>query len=322
MRYYHSWILDYDMIRLYLIGIVFMKIYLGTPRGFCAGVVRAIEIVEKAIHRFGAPIYIKHEIVHNKYVVEALGNKGAVTVENVEDIPEGSTVIFSAHGSPPSDFDMAVQRNLKVIDATCPLVTKVHNEAKRYRSQGRRVVYVGHAGHQETKGTMGQMPMHLIDDENGSEIPNWDIETPIAVLTQTTLSKDDTEKSVKKIRDKFGDVLIRNDICYATTNRQEAVKRMCKLVDLILVIGSENSSNCKRLTEVARARNVTSYRISSPKDILDEWITGIDKIGITSGASTPEDLVNGVISKLKPDEIEIMQGPKEDFVFVMPPELR
>ena len=299
-----------------------MKVYLGTPRGFCAGVVRAIEIVENAIEKFGAPIYIKHEIVHNKYVVQALGRKGAITVEDVDEIPNGSSVIFSAHGSPPSDFDIAKQRNLKVIDATCPLVTKVHNEAKKYRSEGRRVVYVGHAGHQETKGTMGQMPMHLLDDENLSEIPDWDKSSPVAVLTQTTLSKDDTDKSVKMIRNKFDDVVIRNDICYATTNRQDAVKRMCKLVDLILVIGSENSSNCKRLTEVARARNVESYRIGSAEEILDEWIVGIDKIGITSGASTPEDLVNEVVDKLKPDDIEIMKGPKEDFVFVMPPELR
>ena len=299
-----------------------MKVYLGTPRGFCAGVVRAIEIVENAIEKFGAPIYIKHEIVHNKYVVQALGRKGAITVEDVDDIPNGSSVIFSAHGSPPSDFDIAKQRNLRVIDATCPLVTKVHNEAKKYRSEGRKVVYVGHAGHQETKGTMGQMPMHLLDDENSSEIPDWDKSSPIAVLTQTTLSKDDTDKSVGIIKNKFDNVVIRNDICYATTNRQDAVKRMCKLVDLILVIGSENSSNCKRLTEVARARNIESYRIGSAEEILDEWIVGVDKIGITSGASTPEDLVNEVVAKLKPDDIEIMKGPKEDFVFVMPPELR
>ena len=299
-----------------------MKVYLGTPRGFCAGVVRAIEIVENAIEKFGAPIYIKHEIVHNKYVVQALGRKGAITVEDVDEIPNGSSVIFSAHGSPPSDFDIAKQRDLRVIDATCPLVTKVHNEAKKYKSEGRRVVYVGHAGHQETKGTMGQMPMHLLDDENSSEIPDWDKSSPIAVLTQTTLSKDDTDKSVKMIKNKFDDVVIRNDICYATTNRQDAVKRMCKLVDLILVIGSENSSNCKRLTEVARARNIESYRIGSAEEILDEWIVGVDKIGITSGASTPEDLVNEVVAKLKPDDIEIMKGPKEDFVFVMPPELR
>ena len=299
-----------------------MKIYLGTPRGFCAGVVRAIEIVEKAIEKFGAPIYIKHEIVHNKYVVEALGKKGAITVEDVDEIPEGSSVIFSAHGSPPSDFDLASQRNLRVIDATCPLVTKVHNEAKKYKAEGRRVVYVGHAGHQETKGTMGQMSMHLLDDENSPQTPNWDASNPVAVLTQTTLSKDDTDKSVNIIKNKFDDVVIRNDICYATTNRQDAVKRMCKVVDLILVIGSENSSNCKRLTEVARARNVISYRIGSEEDILDEWIIGVDKIGITSGASTPENLVNEVISKLKPDDIEIMEGPKEDFVFVMPPELK
>ena len=299
-----------------------MKVYLGTPRGFCAGVVRAIEIVENAIEKFGAPIYIKHEIVHNKYVVQALGRKGAITVEDVDEIPNGSSVIFSAHGSPPSDFDIAKQRNLKVIDATCPLVTKVHNEAKKYRSEGRRVVYVGHAGHQETKGTMGQMPMHLLDDENSSEIPDWDKSSPIAVLTQTTLSKDDTDKSVGIIKNKFDNVVIRNDICYATTNRQDAVKRMCKLVDLILVIGSENSSNCKRLTEVARARYIESYRIGSAEEILDEWIVGVDKIGITSGASTPEDLVNEVVAKLKPDDIEIMKGPKEDFVFVMPPELR
>ena len=299
-----------------------MKIYLGTPRGFCAGVVRAIEIVEKAIEKFGAPIYIKHEIVHNKYVVEALGKKGAITVEDVDEIPEGSSVIFSAHGSPPSDFDLASQRNLRVIDATCPLVTKVHNEAKKYKEEGRRVVYVGHAGHQETKGTMGQMSMQLLDDENSPHPPNWDASNPVAVVTQTTLSKDDTDKSVNIIKNKFDDVVIRNDICYATTNRQDAVKRMCKVVDLILVIGSENSSNCKRLTEVARARNVISYRIGSEEDILYEWIIGVDKIGITSGASTPENLVNEVISKLKPDDIEIMEGPKEDFVFVMPPELK
>ena len=299
-----------------------MKVYLGTPRGFCAGVVRAIEIVENAIEKFGAPIYIKHEIVHNKYVVQALGRKGAITVEDVDEIPNGSSVIFSAHGSPPSDFDIAKQRNLRVIDATCPLVTKVHNEAKKYRSEGRKVVYVGHAGHQETKGTMGQMPMHLLDDENSSEIPDWDKSSPIAVLTQTTLSKDDTDKSVKIIKNKFDNVVIRNDICYATTNRQDAVKRMCKLVDLILVIGSENSSNCKRLTEVAKARNIESYRIGSAEDILDDWISGVDKIGVTSGASTPEDLVSQVLSKLKPDDIEIMDGPKEDFVFVMPPELK
>ena len=299
-----------------------MKVYLGTPRGFCAGVVRAIDIVEKAIEKFGAPVYIKHEIVHNKYVVEALGKKGAITVEDVNEIPEGSSVIFSAHGSPPSDFDRAKLLDLTVIDATCPLVTKVHNEAKKYSSEGRKVVYVGHAGHQETIGTMGQTPMHLLDDEGVSEIPDWDESSPVAVLTQTTLSKDDTDKSVNIIKNKFDNLVVRNDICYATTNRQEAVKKMCDVVDLILVIGSENSSNCKRLTEVAKARNIESYRIGSAEDILDDWISGVDKIGVTSGASTPEDLVNQVLSKLKPDDIEIMDGPKEDFVFVMPPELK
>jgi len=299
-----------------------MKIYLGTPRGFCAGVVRAIEIVEKAIERFGAPVYIKHEIVHNKYVVEALGKKGAITVENVRDIPFGSVVVFSAHGSPPSDFSDAEDFNLRVIDATCPLVTKVHNEAKKYRSDGRSVIYVGHAGHQETKGTMGQAPMYLLDDESESKIPDWNANSPVAIITQTTLSKDDTDESVKKVKDKFNDVVVRNDICYATTNRQAAVKKMCELVDLIIVIGSENSSNCKRLTEVAKARNVTAYRIGEPNEIVSEWLVGVENIGVTSGASTPEDLVDGVISKLKPDEIEIMQGPKEDFVFVMPPELK
>mgnify|MGYP002525886503 CR=1 FL=1 len=274
---------------------------------------RAIEIVKKTLNKYGAPVYVRHEIVHNKNVVESLKKLGAIFVEEISEIPDTSRpVIFSAHGVPKNVPEEAKLKRIFYVDATCPLVTKVHNEAKKYKAEGRRVVYVGHAGHQETKGTMGQMSMHLLDDENSPQTPNWDASNPVAVLTQTTLSKDDTDKSVKMIRNKFDDVVIRNDICYATTNRQDAVKRMCKLVDLILVIGSENSSNCKRLTEVARARNIESYMIGSAEEILDEWIVGVDKIGITSGASTSEDLANEVVAKLKPDDREIMKGQKED----------
>ena len=241
-----------------------MKVYLGVPRGFCAGVVRAIDIVELALERFGAPVYVKHQIVHNPYVVSSLERKGAVTVEEVDEIPEGSMVVFSAHGSPPDDFAKAEERDLKVIDATCPLVTKVHNEAKKYAGENRRIILVGHRGHQEVKGTMGQNPMHLVDDREGVRLPDWSDGTPVAVLTQTTLSVDDTERSIHEISRRFPDAIVRNDLCYATTNRQSAVKELAKLAELVLVIGASNSSNCNRLREVAEANGATSYLLNGP----------------------------------------------------------
>ncbi len=299
-----------------------MKVYIGAPRGFCAGVVRAIDLVEIALERFGAPVYVKHQIVHNSRVVDALEDKGAITVEDVEDIPEGSRVVFSAHGSPPEDFAKARARGLEVIDATCPLVTKVHNEAKKYEREDRQIILVGHKGHQEVKGTMGQAAMHLVDDREELDIPDWDIETPIAVLMQTTLSEDDTKLSVERIQSKFSNVLVRNDLCYATTNRQAAVKEITDKVDLMLVIGAQNSSNCNRLREVAEARNVPAYLINGVEDLQQEWLEGVENVGITSGASTPEYLVQDIIKSLNPEEIIDVEVVKEDITFVLPKELR
>ena len=299
-----------------------MKVFLGIPRGFCAGVVRAIDVVELALEKYPHPVYVKHQIVHNPYVVKSLEDKGARTVEDVDEIPEGSTVVFSAHGSPPEDFQMAEQRGLNVIDATCPLVTKVHNEARRYSSDGRRLILVGHRGHQEVKGTMGQTDMHLVDDRELANLPDWDDDTPITVLTQTTLSVDDTSRSIDHIEDRFSNVIVRNDLCYATTNRQAAVKELSSLVDLVLVIGAQNSSNCNRLREVAEANGVTAYLINGPDEMNSSWFEGVENVGITSGASTPEDLVLAVIDALAPDEVTTIDGVDEDVSFVLPREFR
>ena len=299
-----------------------MKVYIGLPRGFCAGVVRAIDIVELALEKFGAPVYVKHQIVHNPHVVQSLEKKGAITVEDVEEIPEGATVVFSAHGSPPEDFAKAKSLSLNIIDATCPLVTKVHNEAKKYESDGRRLLLVGHKGHQEVKGTMGQTDMHLIDDRKSIDLPDWETDTPIAVLTQTTLSVDDTQRSIDEIRSQFDNVIVRNDLCYATTNRQAAVKELCKLVELVLIIGAPNSSNCNRLREVAQAHGIPAYLINGPEEMDQKWFDGVEKIGITSGASTPEELVQAVIDAIQPEEVIPIEGAEEDVSFVLPRELR
>ncbi len=299
-----------------------MKVYIGVPRGFCAGVVRAIDVVELALEKYGAPVYVKHQIVHNPYVVNSLEEKGAITVEDVEEIPEGSTVVFSAHGSPPEDFAKADERNLRVIDATCPLVTKVHNEAKKYSNDGRNLILVGHRGHQEVKGTMGQTDMLLINDREQIDLSHWDPDTPIAVLTQTTLSVDDTRLSIDEIRQRFNNVIVRNDLCYATTNRQEAVKELSQLVDLVLVIGAPNSSNCNRLREVAEANGVTAYLINGPDELDTQWLKGVKNVGITSGASTPESLVQAVIKALDAEEVIPIEGIEEDVNFVLPKELR
>ena len=299
-----------------------MQVYLGVPRGFCAGVVRAIDVVDLALQRHGAPVYVKHQIVHNPYVVNSLEEKGAITVEDVDEVPEGSTVVFSAHGSPPIDFEKAEKRNLHVIDATCPLVTKVHNEARKYAAEGRNLILVGHRGHQEVKGTMGQHPMALVDDREGVELPEWDPDTPVTVLTQTTLSVDDTRRSIQHINERFSNVVVRNDLCYATTNRQIAVKQLCRLVDLVLVIGAPNSSNCNRLRDVAEDNGVTAYLINGPDELDPGWLEGVAKVGLTSGASTPEGLVQEVIKALQPEEVIPIDGVEEDVNFVLPRELR
>ena len=305
-----------------------VEVILCSPRGFCAGVVRAIQVVEHCLERFGPPVYVKHQIVHNPYVVEDLESRGAITVETVAEIPPGSLVVFSAHGSPPEDFEQARSHNLRVIDAVCPLVTRVHNEAVKYHRQGRKVILVGHEGHQEVKGTMGQAPMTLVDE--GSENPapqreqwtQWASDTPIAVLTQTTLSVGDTAAAIDSIRERFPQAEVRNDICYATTNRQAAVTKMAALVDLALVIGAQNSSNCNRLREVAQALGTPAYLINGPEEIVPEWLEGRVKVGIASGASTPEVLVNAVIAALNPDKITLLEGVEEDVTFTMPKELR
>ena len=299
-----------------------MKVYIGVPRGFCAGVVRAIDVVELALKKHGRPVYVKHQIVHNPYVVQSLEAKGAITVEDVDEIPEGSTVVFSAHGSPPEDFEKASGRDLDVIDATCPLVTKVHNEARKYATEGRRLILVGHRDHQEVIGTMGQRPMALVDDTEEIKLPDWDPDTSVTVITQTTLSVDDTSRAIEHIEEQFPNVIVRNDLCYATTNRQTAVKQLCRFVDLVLVIGAPNSSNCNRLRDVAEASGVTAYLINGPGELNQEWLQDVETIGITSGASTPELLVEEVIKALGPEEVIPIDGVEEDVSFVLPRELR
>ena len=299
-----------------------MEVLLSSPRGFCAGVVRAIDVVDICLRKFGPPVYVKHQIVHNPYVVNDLERRGAITVEDVDEIPEGSLVVFSAHGSPPEDFVKAKARDLKVIDAVCPLVTKVHNEARKYHREGKKVVLVGHKGHQEVRGTMGQVEMTLIDDISDQALAELDADQEVAVLTQTTLSVGDTAEAIDAIRKKFPDAVIRNDICYATTNRQDAVTKMADTVDLVLVIGAENSSNCNRLREVAESLGVESYLINGPEEINPSWLEGKKRVGITSGASTPEVLVESVIEHLSPEKVTMVSGVEEDVTFTLPKQLR
>ena len=299
-----------------------MEVFLSSPRGFCAGVVRAIEVVDICLERYGPPVYVKHQIVHNPHVVADLERKGAITVETLDQVPVGSLVVFSAHGSPPDDFKQAEERDLRVIDAVCPLVTRVHNEAKKYHREGKKVLLVGHRGHQEVRGTMGQVAMTLVDDSADSVLPEWGQDDEVAVLTQTTLSVGDTAQSIDAIKQRFPGAVVRNDICYATTNRQFAVTQMAVMVDLVLVIGAVNSSNCNRLREVAASKGVPSYLINGPEEIEPSWLDGVSKVGITSGASTPEVLVESVISALKPDKVTMLSGVEEDVSFTLPRELR
>ena len=305
-----------------------VEVILSSPRGFCAGVVRAIEVVELCLERFGPPVYVKHQIVHNPYVVAELERKGAITVEEVDEVPDGALVVFSAHGSPPGDFERARARNLRVIDAVCPLVTRVHNEAKKYHREGKRVLLVGHRGHQEVRGTMGQAPMTLVDDaaplseQAVSADLDWAADAAVAVITQTTLSVGDTAAVIDAVQERFPAAVVRNDICYATTNRQDAVTRMAGQVDVVLVIGAQNSSNCNRLREVAEANGVPAYLINGPDEIEREWLTGCRRVGVTSGASTPEVLVEAVIAALAPERVTLLAGADEDITFTLPRELR
>jgi len=249
-------------------------------------------------------------------------SKGAITVEHVSEVPEGAVVVFSAHGSPPSDYETAANRNLTVLDATCPLVTRVHNEAKKYTREGKKIVLVGHGGHQEVIGTTGQAQMELVDERQEWELPNWDKETEVAVLTQTTLSVHDTAVAVDKIRQKHPDAVIRNDICYATTNRQSAATELADQTEVVLVIGAQNSSNCNRLKDVAINKGVPAYLINGPEELDPSWIEGVKKIGITSGASTPETQVKAVIESIAPKNIFRVGPGEEKTIFAIPRNLR
>lgn len=276
---------------------------LASPRGFCAGVTRAIEIVEKALKLWGSPIYVKHEIVHNQFVVNQLRQRGAIFVEEISEVPEGSHVIFSAHGVPPKTFDEANSRKLKVTDATCPLVTKVHKEARKFADQGVEILYIGHKNHVEAIGTRGVAPKLTTIVESVEEADRVLVKNPnkVALLTQTTLSVDDTKEIQNALESRFADLQMprKSDICYATTNRQTAIKVICEEVQLVLVVGSSNSSNSNRLREVATKMGVDSYLINSEDDIKESWLEGVDRIGMTAGASTPEEIIERCIDRLK-----------------------
>jgi len=300
-----------------------MKIILASPRGFCAGVSRAIDIVEKALEFFGKPVYVRHEIVHNKHVVDDLKQKGAIFVEELKDVPENSIVIFSAHGVPPAVKEEAMKRNLRTIDATCPLVAKVHWEAIKYTKEGYELVLIGHKGHPEVEGTMGEAPMHLV--ENVNDVEKLNISGKIAVLTQTTLSVDETKDIMEALRRKFRTIATppREDICYATTNRQNAVKELAKKCELVLVVGSQNSSNSKRLVETAIKEGMKAHLINDKNGIKEEWLNA-KTIGITSGASAPEKLVQEVIEFFRERNnivIEQLETVREDITFPLPREL-
>src|SRR5450830_350543 len=301
------------------------EILLAQPRGFCAGVDRAIEIVERALVQFGAPIYVRHEIVHNAYVVADLRSKGAIFIEELADVPAGNTVIFSAHGVPKAVQAEAQERGLKVFDATCPLVTKVHMEVAKMRREGREIIMIGHAGHPEVEGTMGQTDagMHLV--ETVDDVLTLEVTDPemLAYVSQTTLSVDDTIDIIAALKQKFPAITEpkKGDICYATTNRQEAVKFMAPQVEVVIVVGSPNSSNSNRLREVAEKKGVPAYMVDNAAQINADWLAGKQRIGVTAGASAPEVLVQAVIDRLKEGQtrsVRILDGIEEHVTFPMP----
>jgi 4-hydroxy-3-methylbut-2-enyl diphosphate reductase len=304
------------------------SLLLAAPRGFCAGVDRAVLIVEKALEAYGGPVYVRHEIVHNKHVVETLRRKGAVFVEDETEVPEGEVVVFSAHGSPPEAFANSQRLGHTLIDATCPLVTKVHHEARRYARDGLDIVLIGHDGHQEVVGTMGQAPrsINLVETPDDVEGLGLDDDAEVAYITQTTLSMDETASVVDRLRQRFP--LLRqpksDDICYATQNRQDAVKQLAQRCDLVLVVGSQTSSNSKRLVEVANDRSVPAYLIDEAAEIDEAWLEGVDTVGLTSGASAPEVLVEEVIDWFRArgtDTVDTVVVVDEDVEFAMPSNL-
>jgi 4-hydroxy-3-methylbut-2-enyl diphosphate reductase len=305
-----------------------MQVVLAQPRGFCAGVVRAIEIVERAIEKYGPPIYVRHEIVHNRHVVQSLRAKGARFVEELSEVPAGAVTVFSAHGVSAAVVDEAKTRGLPVLDATCPLVAKVHAQGKRYVGQGRPVVLIGHAGHPEVEGTMGQIPgpVHLVSTvEDVQQLP-LSPDTPVSYVTQTTLSVDDTRAIIAALTSRFTDVVgpDTKDICYATQNRQSAVRDLAKVADVILVVGAANSSNSNRLREIGSEMGVPSYLIADSSELDPAWVAGAGVVGVTAGASAPEVLVDEVIDalgRLAPIDVTVLPGTLEDVQFRLPREL-
>ncbi len=306
-----------------------MRVLMAQPRGFCAGVVRAIEIVERSLEKFGAPVYVRHEIVHNRHVVERLQRMGAVFVESLDDIPDGAVTIFSAHGVAESVVAEAKSRGLPVLDATCPLVSKVHMQGKRYVARGRKLVLIGHAGHPEVEGTMGQVgaPVFLVSTVEDVAKLDLPLDTPLSYVTQTTLSVDDTRGVIEALRARFSDLEGPDvsDICYATQHRQSAVRELCDVVDLLLVVGSSNSSNSNRLREIGVEKGLPSYLISDGSELDLDWLRDVKTVGLTAGASAPEELVLDVIKTLRLHgdiEVEQIAGVREDVEFNLPPELR
>jgi len=304
------------------------RVVLAQPRGFCAGVVRAIEIVERALEKYGPPVYVRHEIVHNKYVVESLKAKGAVFVEDLHEVPADAVTVFSAHGVARKVEEEAAARGLPVLNATCPLVTKVHNQGKRYVSKGRSLILIGHEGHPEVVGTMGQIDGPVILVQNVDEVAGLDLpaDTPLAYITQTTLSVDDTKDIISALEARFPDIEgpDTRDICYATQNRQSAVRDLSKVVDLILVVGATNSSNSNRLREIGTEVGVPSYLVADGSGVDAEWLKDVRTIGITAGASAPEVLVDDVIEALRriaPVTVSLLPGREENIEFRLPAEL-
>ena len=306
------------------------SVVVAAPRGYCAGVDRAVVTVEKALDLYGPPVYVRKQIVHNRHVVENLEARGAIFVEELDEVPEGATVVFSAHGVAPSVHAEAAERQLKTIDATCPLVTKVHNEAKRYAREGNQILLIGHAGHEEVEGTMGEAPDRTILVEHPDDVDHVEVEDPsrIVWLSQTTLSVDETWETVSRLRTKFPLLTSppSDDICYATQNRQSAVKQIAQDADLVIVVGSRNSSNSVRLVEVAlEAGAKASHRVDNAGEVDLAWLDGAERIGVTSGASVPDELVQGVLDLLVaqgyPTAVE-ERLTEENLTFALPPELR
>jgi 4-hydroxy-3-methylbut-2-enyl diphosphate reductase len=305
-----------------------MQVLLANPRGFCAGVDRAIEIVERALAVHGAPIYVRHEVVHNKFVVEDLRAKGAVFVEELDQVPPGSTVIFSAHGVSQAVRREAEARHLRVFDATCPLVTKVHVEVSKMREQGREIVMIGHKGHPEVEGTMGQSTggMHLVEKPEDVDRLVVENEDRLAFVTQTTLSVDDARQTIDALKRRFPQIIgpKKDDICYATQNRQDAVKALAQQCDVVIVVGSPNSSNSNRLREVAEHQGVPAYMVDNASQLDPSWIDGKQRVGVTAGASAPEILVQQVLDKLKllgAESMKQIEGNEERVVFPLPKSL-